>query len=43
MTRIVTDGEEEVPIFHISGLENLADLLTKPRTVKHTEMEQESV
>ena len=43
MSRTVTDGEEKIPIFHISGLENLADLLTKPRTIKRSEMEQESV
>lgn len=33
---------ESTPIYHISGLENLADMLTKPKSLKSCEMQSSS-
>jgi len=33
MIRWMTEGKEEIPLFHVRGLENLADVLTKVRPI----------
>jgi hypothetical protein len=43
MIRRMENNEEHVPLYHISGLENIADLLTKPRPVSHSDLQKESV
>ena len=43
MIKRVENNEEHIPLYHISGLENIADLLTKPKSVSHSDLQTESV
>ena len=38
MIKTQRDGEEFIPLYHINGLENIADLLTKVRAVRSSDL-----
>ena len=43
MIKYTCNGEEALPLYHISGLENTADLLTKVRNIRSTDLQPKSV
>jgi len=38
----VTDGQESIPLFHVDGTSNIADLLTKPKKLSTIRMDADS-
>jgi competence transcription factor ComK len=42
MIKRMKSGEEVVPLYHINGIENIADLLTKVRLVRHSDLQTTS-
>jgi hypothetical protein len=40
--REISDGEERVPLFHIDGESNLADMVTKPRRIQLKDLQPNS-
>jgi len=43
LIKIISEGEEFVPLFHIEGVNNLADMITKERSVKISDVDRGSL